>query len=125
MAAFVRPSYISLPPWLFNDEGAQLSFHFRTKERNALVIFHGSYDADFLAIELKNGRLICHLNIGKLSSNFSSLGIKQIILSRFDGHTDSTDTLLRVVPRISIYVPKLTFSSTQSLHCSVTCLQIY
>ena len=67
IAAFVRPTYLSLPPWEYdNTTTSLLNFNFRTMETSGLLLFHGDVQADFVAVELQQGRLKITLQIGEM-----------------------------------------------------------
>ncbi|GJQ66007.1 putative laminin G [Trypoxylus dichotomus] len=65
-----RESHLILPPWNAKKSG-NISFKFRTNEANGLILFNGGVRpprSDLFAIEIYNGQLYVHLDLGSGSS---------------------------------------------------------
>ncbi|KAL5257004.1 hypothetical protein ACHWQZ_G012056 [Mnemiopsis leidyi] len=73
VAAFIRSTYLSLPPWTATNTSSVLKFNFRTMESNGLILFHGDVQADYVAIELVGGVLKTTLQIGHGTRTVSAL----------------------------------------------------
>ncbi|KAK9716993.1 Laminin G domain [Popillia japonica] len=61
-----RESHLVLPPWNAKKSG-NISFKFRTNEANGLILFNGGIRpprSDLFAIEIYNGQLYVHLDLG-------------------------------------------------------------
>ncbi|XP_017771732.1 PREDICTED: neurexin-1a-like, partial [Nicrophorus vespilloides] len=61
-----RESHLILPPWNAKKSG-NISFKFRTNEPNGLLLFNGGVRpprADLFAIEVYNGHIYVHLDLG-------------------------------------------------------------
>ena len=64
VAAFIRSTYLGLPPWAATNTSSVLKFNFRTRESSSLILFHGDVEADYVAIVLEGGVLKTTLQIG-------------------------------------------------------------
>jgi leucine-rich repeat transmembrane neuronal protein 1/2 len=73
VAAFIRSTYLSLPPWLSSNSSSVLQFNFRTMEKSGLLLFHGNVNADYVSIELINGVLMTTIQIGPTTRKVSAL----------------------------------------------------
>ncbi|XP_063921501.1 neurexin 1 isoform X2 [Zophobas morio] len=61
-----RESHLILPPWNAKKSG-NISFKFRTNEANGLILFNGGVRpprVDLFAIEIYNGHIYVHLDLG-------------------------------------------------------------
>ncbi|CAH1365278.1 unnamed protein product [Tenebrio molitor] len=61
-----RDSHLILPPWNAKKSG-NISFKFRTNEANGLILFNGGIRpprVDLFAIEIYNGHIYVHLDLG-------------------------------------------------------------
>ncbi|XP_064212008.1 neurexin 1 [Tribolium castaneum] len=61
-----RDSHLILPPWNAKKSG-NISFKFRTNEANGLILFNGGVRpprVDLFAIEIYNGHIYVHLDLG-------------------------------------------------------------
>ncbi|XP_063694628.1 neurexin-1-like isoform X3 [Bolinopsis microptera] len=73
VAAFIRSTYLGLPPWAATNTSSVLKFNFRTRESSSLILFHGDVEADYVAIVLEGGVLKTTLQIGDGSRTVSAL----------------------------------------------------
>ncbi|KAL0965816.1 hypothetical protein UPYG_G00286150 [Umbra pygmaea] len=69
---FSSRAYVSLPPWDIHLEGL-LEYEVHTSSRDGIVLYSSAHHGDFLAMEIRDGRLVVVVGNGGMRTELRSL----------------------------------------------------